>query len=71
MVMGCDQHLASMVGDVGRLLIAAPSGTSVAEQSRSWAQLLRQNPPPMFAFWRDRSPRTVEFDGTAIIDWLH
>lgn len=70
-VMGCDQHLASMVGDVGRLLIAAPSGTSVAEQSRSWAQLLRQNPPPMFAFWRDRNPRTVEFDGTAIIDWLH
>jgi hypothetical protein len=70
-VMGCDQHLASMVGDVGRLLIAAPSGTSVAEQSQSWAQLLRQNPPPMFAFWRDRNPRTVEFDGTAIIDWLH
>lgn len=70
-VMGCDQHLASMVGDVGRLLIAAPSGTSIAEQSRSWAQLLRQNPPPMFAFWRDRNPRTVEFDGTAIIDWLH
>ncbi|MFB9782823.1 hypothetical protein [Rhodococcus sp. YH3-3] len=70
MVMGCDHHVSSMVGDVGRLLIAAPSGVSAAQQARSWSALLRQNPAPLFAFWRDRNPSTVEFDGTSIWDWL-
>lgn len=69
-VLACDQHMASMVGDIGRLLVALPAGQSPGRRHRRWSTLLRRTPVPLFAFWRQENPRTVEFDRDEIHRWL-
>lgn len=69
-VLACDQHIASMVGDIGRLLVALPASQSPAGTRHLWNGWLRRSPAPLFAFWRAKNPRTVEFDEDEVSWWL-
>ncbi|AUM20274.1 hypothetical protein CSW53_27295 (plasmid) [Rhodococcus ruber] len=71
-VLACDQHVASAVGDVGRLLVALPlhAKQDPAKVRTRWSTLLRRAPGPLFAFWRSQLPDMILFEKGEVHRWL-